>query len=49
MRAAVLWKTRPRRIQKMHQWRARRSDWGELVQWVELRLDDTLLARYEGR
>ena len=33
MRAAGLWKSRPRRIQQVHQWRARRSGWGELVQW----------------
>lgn len=33
MRAAGLWKSRPQRIQQVHQWRARRSCLGELLQW----------------
>jgi DNA-binding Lrp family transcriptional regulator len=30
---AGLWKSRPRRIEEIHIWRARRSCWGDLVQW----------------
>jgi hypothetical protein len=33
MMAAGLWKSRPQRIQQVHQWRARRSCLGELLQW----------------
>ena len=33
MMAAGLWKSRPRQIQQVHQWRARRSCFGELLQW----------------
>jgi hypothetical protein len=33
MRAAGLWRSRPRRIKEVHTWRARRERWGELVQW----------------
>lgn len=33
MMAAGLWKSRPQRIQQVHQWRARRSGLGELLQW----------------
>ena len=31
--AAGLWKSKPRQIKEIHQWRARRSCCGELVQW----------------
>lgn len=33
MRRAGLWQSRPRRIEEVHQWRARRACYGELVQW----------------
>ena len=33
MTAAKLWRPKPKRVQKVHTWRARRSRWGELVQW----------------
>ena len=33
MMAAKLWRTKPKRVEKVHVWRARRSRWGELVQW----------------
>jgi len=33
MKAAGLWKSRLRQVQQVHQWRARRSCLGELVQW----------------
>ena len=33
MMAAGLWKSRPRALQEIHCWRARRSCCGELVQW----------------
>jgi hypothetical protein len=33
MMAAGLWKARPRKLGETHFWRARRSGYGELVQW----------------
>jgi transposase len=33
MRAAGLWRARPRRVVEVHMWRARRERFGELVQW----------------
>jgi transposase len=33
MVAAGLWKAQPRKLSEVHQWRARRSAYGELVQW----------------
>jgi len=33
MRAAGLWRARPRRVVAVHIWRARRERFGELVQW----------------
>lgn len=33
MQAAGLWQSRPRRVEEVHQWRPRRSCFGELVQW----------------
>jgi transposase len=33
MIAAKLWRAKPKRIEKVHTWRARRSRFGELVQW----------------
>jgi transposase len=33
MRDAKLWRAKPKRIEKVHTWRARRSRCGELVQW----------------
>ena len=33
MRAAGLWRARPRRIVEVHIWRARRERFGEMVQW----------------
>jgi hypothetical protein len=33
MVAAGLWKAHPRKLSEVHQWRARRSAYGELVQW----------------
>lgn len=30
---AKLWRAKARRVEKVHTWRARRSRWGELVQW----------------
>lgn len=30
---AGLWRSRPRRLKELHQWRPRRSGYGELVQW----------------
>lgn len=33
MVAAGLWKEQPRKVTEMHRWRARRSGYGELVQW----------------
>ena len=33
MVSAGLWKARPRKLSAVHQWRARRSGYGELVQW----------------
>lgn len=33
MSAAGLWKPRPRKISKVHQWRERRACFGELIQW----------------
>jgi transposase len=32
MAAAKLWRARPKRVEKVHTWRTRRSRWGELVQ-----------------
>jgi transposase len=31
--AAGLWKAKPKRVREVHQWRPRRSCWGELLQW----------------
>jgi hypothetical protein len=28
---ARLWRAKPKRVEKVHRWRARRSRWGELV------------------
>jgi transposase len=33
MITAKLWRAKPKRIEKVHTWRARRSRFGELVQW----------------
>lgn len=33
MIAAKLWRAKPKRVEKVHTWRARRSRLGELVQW----------------
>jgi hypothetical protein len=33
MMAAKLWRAKPKRVKKVHTWRARRSRFGELVQW----------------
>jgi transposase len=33
MVAAKLWRAKPKRVEKVHTWRARRSRFGELVQW----------------
>ena len=33
MMAAQLWRAKPKRVEKVHTWRSRRSRWGELVQW----------------
>ncbi len=33
MMEAKLWRAKPDKIEKVHVWRARRSRWGELVQW----------------
>lgn len=33
MVGAGLWRSRPRRVKELHQWRPRRSCYGELVQW----------------
>ena len=33
MLGAKLWRAKPARVEKVHVWRARRSRWGELVQW----------------
>jgi hypothetical protein len=33
MVSAGLWKARPRKLSDVHQWRPRRSAYGELVQW----------------
>lgn len=33
MVTAKLWRAKPKRVDKVHAWRARRSRWGELVQW----------------
>ncbi|MDQ2949242.1 MAG: ISNCY family transposase [Acidobacteriota bacterium] len=34
MRHAELWRAKPQRVEKVHQWRQRRSCLGQLVQWV---------------
>jgi len=44
MRAAGLWRARPRRVEEVHIWRARRERLGELVQW-----DTSEHAWTEGR
>ena len=33
MMAAKLWRAKPKRVEKVHTWRPRRSRFGELVQW----------------
>jgi biotin operon repressor len=33
MIAAKLWRAKPKRVEKVHTWRARRNRFGELVQW----------------
>jgi transposase len=33
MTEARLWRAKPKQVAKLHVWRARRSRWGELVQW----------------
>ena len=33
MTAAKLWRAKPKRVEKVHTWRPRRSRFGELVQW----------------
>jgi hypothetical protein len=33
MMAAGLWESRRRKVREVHEWRPRRSAWGELVQW----------------
>jgi transposase len=33
MAEARLWQAKPKQVAKVHVWRARRSRWGELVQW----------------
>ena len=33
MMAAKLWRAKPKRVEKIHTWRARRNRCGELVQW----------------
>jgi transposase-like protein len=33
MISAKLWRAKPDKIEKAHVWRARRSRWGELIQW----------------
>jgi hypothetical protein len=47
MTAAGLWKSRPRAMQEIHCWRARRSCCGELVQW-DTSTHDWIEGRGEG-
>jgi hypothetical protein len=47
MVAAGLWKEQPRKLGEVHQWRARRSGYGELVQW-DTSTHDWLESRGEG-
>ena len=44
MIAAKLWRAQPKRVEKVHQWRPRRSRFGDLVQW-----DTSIHAWLEGR
>jgi hypothetical protein len=44
MMAAGLWKSKPRKVETIHQWRSRRSCSGELVQW-----DTSVHEWLEGR
>jgi len=44
MSAAKLWRGHPRQVEKVHQWRPRRSRFGDLVQW-----DTSIHAWLEGR
>jgi transposase len=44
---AKLWRARKQRIEKIHEWRPRRSRWGELVQW-DTSDHDWLEGRGEG-
>lgn len=44
MIAAKLWRTQPQHVEKVHQWRPRRSRFGDLVQW-----DTSIHAWLEGR
>ena len=44
MMAAGLWKSRPRKVEEIHQWRSRRPCTGELVQW-----DTSVHEWLEGR
>ena len=43
MIAAKLWRAQPKRVEKIHQWRPRRSRFGDLVQW-----DTSIHAWLEG-
>ena len=44
MIAAKLWRAHPKRVEAIHQWRPRRSRFGDLVQW-----DTSIHAWLEGR
>ncbi len=44
MIAAKLWRAQPQQVEKAHQWRPRRSRFGDLVQW-----DTSIHAWLEGR
>lgn len=44
MIGAKLWRAQPKRVEKVHQWRPRRSRFGDLVQW-----DTSIHAWLEGR
>jgi hypothetical protein len=44
MMAAKLWRAQPKRVEKVHPWRPRRSRFGDLVQW-----DTSIHAWLEGR
>jgi len=44
MMAAMLWRAQPKRVEKIHPWRPRRSRFGDLVQW-----DSSIHAWLEGR